>query len=282
MADGRLVMDAFGMVLDANDAVAALFGCPMDQLIGHNIGHFVALDPLPSTALGRAGGMDALLESVPVLSGLRGNGEPFFLELALTQAWFEGEAYFTGTLKEVSPPHTYEAGQGVATPTAQARAEADPAIPALRPLHVLLAEDHPVNQMLAGMLLGQLGHSHVAANHGQSALDLHAAEAFDLILMDVMMPVMDGLEAMAAVRAREAGTGSYTPVIVVTAHAMAGDRERFLAAGADGYVSKPISAHSLQGEMLRVMSLARPRQGADLDSSQRASNLLSPTAGSVD
>lgn len=273
-ADGLLVIDGFGTVLDANSAAAALFACPIDQLIGHNIGHFVALDKLPSTALGRAGGMNALLESPQVLSGLRSDGESFFLHLALRQVWFKDEAYYMGLLQEVK-----EAPAAPAAPKPDAAARQPPMdavppdTPALRPLHILLAEDHPVNQMLAGMLLTQLGHSHVAANNGQEALDLHAAERFDLILMDMMMPVMDGLAAMAEVRSREAGSMQRTPVVVVTAHAMPGDRERFLAAGADGYVSKPISADALQAEMLRVM-------GAH--SSQTASNLLSPPPGSVD
>lgn len=149
--------------------------------------------------------------------------------------------------------------------------------PPLRPLHILLAEDHPVNRMLAGMLLTQIGHSHATACNGQEALDLHAQQAFDLVLMDVMMPLLDGLGAMAEVRKREAGGARRTPIIVVTAHAMTGDRERFLAAGADGYVSKPISAHSLQAEMLRVME-AVDAAGV----SQARPNLLSPPADRVD
>lgn len=130
-----------------------------------------------------------------------------------------------------------------------------PDIPRLSPLHILLAEDHPINQMLAGLLLTQLGHTHATANNGQEALDLLERAQFDLVLMDVMMPVMDGLSAMAEVRAREAGSGRRTPIVVLTAHAMTGDRERFIGAGADGYVSKPISPQALQAEMRRVMDL---------------------------
>jgi CheY-like chemotaxis protein len=128
-------------------------------------------------------------------------------------------------------------------------------------LNILLAEDHPINQKLAGLLLSKMGHRFVLAENGQVALDMLAQENFDLILMDVMMPEMDGPTAVAELRQREAGTGRHTPVLMVTAHAMTGDRERFLENGADGYVSKPISAQALQAEIARVMrkATAAPR-----------------------
>ncbi|HRK38167.1 MAG TPA: ATP-binding protein [Burkholderiaceae bacterium] len=124
---------------------------------------------------------------------------------------------------------------------------------AVRPLKILVAEDHPINQKLAGLLLAKMGHSHVMVENGQLALDALAREPFDLVLMDVMMPEKDGPAAVAELRQREAGTGQHTPVLMVTAHAMTGDRERFLDNGADGYVSKPISAQALQAEIARVM-----------------------------
>jgi PAS domain S-box-containing protein len=128
-------------------------------------------------------------------------------------------------------------------------------------LNILLAEDHPINQKLAGLLLSKMGHRFVLAENGQVALDMLAQENFDLILMDVMMPEMDGPTAVGELRQREAGTGRHTPVLMVTAHAMTGDRERFLENGADGYVSKPISAQALQAEIARVMrkAAAAPR-----------------------
>jgi hypothetical protein len=121
-------------------------------------------------------------------------------------------------------------------------------------LRVLVAEDNMVNQVLTGFLLKQLGHIGVMADDGHQALEMLAKETFDVVLMDVMMPVVDGLAAMAALHESEAGTGRRTPVVMVTAHAMTGDRERFMAAGADGYVSKPISAQSLQSEIARVIA----------------------------
>ena len=122
-----------------------------------------------------------------------------------------------------------------------------------RALHVLLAEDHPINQKLASLLLAKMGHSVVLAEDGAVALQALQRERFDLVLMDVMMPVVDGLTALAELRQQEAAGAPRTPVLMVTAHAMTGDRERFMAAGADGYVSKPISAKALEAEMRRVV-----------------------------
>ena len=132
----------------------------------------------------------------------------------------------------------------------------DDVVHPVRALHILLAEDHPINQKLAGLLLTKMGHSFVLAENGLVALEALAKDTFDLVLMDVMMPEMDGQAAVIELRKREADTGRHTPVLMVTAHAMTGDRERFMAGGADGYVSKPISAQALQSEIARVMRVA--------------------------
>jgi len=110
------------------------------------------------------------------------------------------------------------------------------------PLRVLLAEDGLVNQKVAVSLLEQRGHGVTVANNGQEALVALDGGAFDVVLMDVQMPTMDGFEATARIRQKEAGTGRHIPIIAMTAHAMKGDRERCLAAGMDGYIAKPIRA----------------------------------------
>jgi len=99
-----------------------------------------------------------------------------------------------------------------------------------------------------------MGHTCVLAEDGEQALAQLAGQRFDLVLMDVMMPRMDGLTALGRLRELESGAPRRTPVLMVTAHAMTGDRERFMAAGADGYVSKPISATLLAQEMTRVVN----------------------------
>ena len=107
-------------------------------------------------------------------------------------------------------------------------------------LEVLLAEDHPVNQKVAVRMLERLGHSVVVAPDGAHALRALRSGRFDVVLMDLQMPEMDGFEAVRAIRAGEAGTGRRLPVLALTAHAMQGDRERCLDAGFDGYLAKPV------------------------------------------
>jgi signal transduction histidine kinase/ActR/RegA family two-component response regulator len=108
------------------------------------------------------------------------------------------------------------------------------------PLRVLLAEDNAVNQHLARTLLERRGYTVTVAANGREALAATEREAFDLVLMDVQMPEMDGFEATATLREKEKDTGEHLPIIAMTAHAMKGDRQRCLDAGMDGYVAKPI------------------------------------------
>jgi signal transduction histidine kinase/ligand-binding sensor domain-containing protein/ActR/RegA family two-component response regulator len=114
-----------------------------------------------------------------------------------------------------------------------------------RPLRVLLAEDNPVNRVVAMRLLEKRGHSVAVAVNGREALDATEQRIFDVVLMDLEMPQMSGLEATAAIRKREQGTGTHLPIIAMTAHAMIGDREKCLAVGMDAYVSKPVRAEEL-------------------------------------
>jgi CheY-like chemotaxis protein len=125
-------------------------------------------------------------------------------------------------------------------------------------LRVLLAEDNPVNQLLAVRLLEKRGHRVVVASNGQEALAALAQETFDLVLMDVQMPLMDGFEATAAIRRQEKETGAHQVVIALTAHAMKGDRERCLYGGMDGYLTKPIRVEELNEVLDRCTAVARP------------------------
>ena len=123
------------------------------------------------------------------------------------------------------------------------------------PLRILLAEDNRVNQLLAVRMLEKRGHRVVAVQNGAEAIDAMESGRFDLALLDVQMPVMDGLEVARLTRLRECETGaSRIPLIALTAYAMSGDRERCLAAGMDGYVPKPIKLQ----ELLEVISKLRP------------------------
>jgi CheY-like chemotaxis protein len=121
-------------------------------------------------------------------------------------------------------------------------------------LRVLLVEDNPVNRLLMISLLKKRGHHVVVAENGQEAVDAHASEEFDVVLMDVQMPEMDGFEATAAIRITETTTGKHLPIIALTAHAMTGDKERCLAAGMDGYLTKPVRPSELYDTMENLAS----------------------------
>ena len=128
---------------------------------------------------------------------------------------------------------------------------------AARPLKVLVAEDNIINQKIVIGFLTQLGHTGVVVADGEKALKCLAKLKFDVVLMDVMMPTMDGLEALAAIRAQDATAGSYLPVIMATSHDEPGDGARFNRAGADGYLAKPMQMESLRAELNRVIGLRR-------------------------
>jgi CheY-like chemotaxis protein/HPt (histidine-containing phosphotransfer) domain-containing protein len=114
-----------------------------------------------------------------------------------------------------------------------------------QPLRILLAEDNVVNQRLAIRLLEKQGHTVVVVDNGQAAVAAVAQQHFDVALLDVQMPLLDGLAATAAIRAQEQTTGTHLPILAMTAYAMKGDAERCLAAGMDGYLAKPIKAEAL-------------------------------------
>jgi two-component system sensor histidine kinase/response regulator len=124
-------------------------------------------------------------------------------------------------------------------------------------LRVLLAEDNAVNQRLATRLLEKRGHSVVVAGDGREALAAIAKESFDLVLMDVQMPEMDGFEATAAIREKEKSSGVYLPIVALTAHAMKGDREKCLAGGMDGYLTKPIRPQELDEVLQQYLPLRK-------------------------
>ena len=109
----------------------------------------------------------------------------------------------------------------------------------------MLAEDCPVNQEVAVGLLELQGHTVHVVNNGREAVDAARQRPFDLVLMDVEMPEIDGLEATRLIRASEHGTGRHTPIVAMTAHAVTGFEQKCLAAGMDGYISKPIDPQQL-------------------------------------
>lgn len=118
---------------------------------------------------------------------------------------------------------------------------------------MLVADDNPVNLRVATRVLREMGHSGVLVTDGEKALKAMDAQTFDVALMDVTMPVLDGLSTVAEIRRREQQGRKKTPVIMVTAFDLPSDRARMLAAGADGYVPKPLDRQTLEVELQRVL-----------------------------
>jgi len=124
-----------------------------------------------------------------------------------------------------------------------------------RQMSILVAEDNPVNQAVIIRALQKMGHSVTLAQNGKEALTLATRDRFELAFMDVQMPEMDGLSATGAIRTRELGTGRHLPIFAMTAHAMKGDRERCLAAGMDGYITKPVRFSDIEQALAQVQGL---------------------------
>jgi CheY-like chemotaxis protein len=144
-------------------------------------------------------------------------------------------------------------------------------------LRVLVAEDNAVNRLLARKLLEKHGNSVTVVENGRQAIEAIARERPDLVLMDVQMPVMDGLEAIRIVRVSEQSSGLRLPIIALTAHAMKGDRERCLDAGADEYLTKPIRAAEMFAAIDRINNLAsHTRSSAPVDHTADISALSLP------
>jgi signal transduction histidine kinase/ActR/RegA family two-component response regulator len=173
-----------------------------------------------------------------------------FVEMMGGRLWLESQpergSAFHFTVKVGVPP-------SAASPAmTQAAHDGRPTPP---PLRILLAEDNRVNQLVTVRLLEKEGHRVKIAANGRAALEALEDDDFDLALMDLQMPEMDGFDATAIIRERERATGAHLPIIALTANAMVGDQERCLQAGMDGYVSKPIDVRRLLAEIHRVQSL---------------------------
>jgi len=131
-------------------------------------------------------------------------------------------------------------------------------------LRVLVAEDNAVNQTLARRLLEKRGYAVTVVPDGRAALDAFFSQPFDIVLMDVQMPTLDGFEATAAIRRHEQSTGTHVPIVAMTAHAIKGDEQRCLSAGMDSYIAKPIRAEELYGTLEKLLGQALATSSVDL------------------
>jgi len=164
-----------------------------------------------------------------------------------------GAAHLIKPIKQSELFDAIVASLGVAEHVKLAAGEPSPAVAGTLPLHILLAEDSSTNQRLAVGLLSKWGHRITVVKNGQEAVAAVENESFDLVLMDVQMPEMDGYQATSVIREREARMGGHVPIVALTAHAMKGDQERCLSAGMDGYVAKPIRRAELEHVIDKVL-----------------------------
>jgi len=134
--------------------------------------------------------------------------------------------------------------------------QAPPGKPSVR-WRVLVAEDIPSQQKLLATFLTKYGHTVHTADHGEAAINVFRQEPLDIVLMDVQMPGLNGLDAMRAIRAQEVESGCHIPIVAVTAHALTGDQEKCLAAGADAYLRKPLNLAELMTLLNRLIDEAR-------------------------
>lgn len=190
-------------------------------------------------------------------------------------------------LQRRQSPEETPATPDSAQPTTVTPSGSDDSSPRSREFHVLLVEDNVVNQRLATRLLESEGYQVSLASNGREAVDAVTSGSFDLILMDVQMPIMDGFAATAAIREYEVAAENKTPIIAMTAHAMTGDREHCLDAGMDGYLTKPIDTQSLF-ELLSQYEASAPLRTAGASKASESATLidvdelLARTGGSED
>jgi PAS domain S-box-containing protein len=168
---------------------------------------------------------------------------------------FKASELFNSIVKVLGPGSLEQAARGPSTPPTGKEAspaqdgDMQPVVPSMK---VLVAEDNAINQALVRSLLHKQGHKVVLVANGREAVDVYQQQSFDVVLMDVQMPVLDGFEATRLIREHQKGTGKRTPIYAMTAHAMKGDRERCLEMGMDGYLAKPISAAELWKTLSRL------------------------------
>jgi len=160
-------------------------------------------------------------------------------EIRLDSAPGRGATFFFTVMLPAAAPGGDESPESVSMPSRSAT------LGAAQPRHILLAEDNRINQKVAARMLEDAGHRVHIVTNGREALDALERLAFDLVLMDVHMPEMDGIETTLAVRSREKLSGTHLPIIALTAAAMKGDLDKCIAAGMDGYVSKPVTREAL-------------------------------------
>jgi phosphate ABC transporter ATP-binding protein len=238
VAGGAEALAALGQARDLGEPFAlVLLDALMPGIDGFTLAARIKADP-------KLTGTIVMMLTSNDQSGILERSQALGIAASLTKPIRQSELYKTlvTILGEAPAAEPRASSEG---PGAEWMSEPELEATTARRLKILVAEDHEINQKVASRILEKLKHVVVMVGDGLEALEFLRREAFDLVLMDVQMPTMDGFEAIAAIRAAEQPTGRHIPAIAVTAHAMKGDRERCLRAGFDGYVSKPLRAGNL-------------------------------------
>lgn len=269
---GEVVLNVERQEVDADSLIHLLFsvhdtgiGIPAEQL-DRIFSRFVQADSSTTRKFGGSGlGLTITTRIIEAMRGRiwaesePGNGSTFRFTLAFP----EGSATEEPGSGSASAGQTAVPKVALVAPRQQTVEQRESQKSVLPPLRVLVAEDGKSNQLLVKTLLEKWGHTVTLAENGQTAVDRWNCEPFDLILMDVTMPEMDGLEATRVIREQEALSGQHIPIIAMTARVMQGDLEECLQAGMDGYVSKPIHKQALDAEMARFFPETKPDSQAD-------------------
>jgi len=219
-----------------------------------------------------------MMNGAIVVDSELGEGSTFSFSVVVRRSDVDVATLDGGRGSGRAPVHAeVEIDLGDAAVEADLRRAEQPAADATRPgdslpagLRVLVADDNVINQRLASALLESRGQVATVVGDGQEAVEALADREFDIVLMDVQMPRVDGVEATRAIRAGEQWTGRHVPIIALTAHAMSGDRERFLEAGMDAYVPKPLDARLLFDTMEKLLPVAAPASGSDVSTAPPA------------
>ncbi len=238
-----------GTILELNPAFSRILGRPAQEVIGRKLRELEPCVPHGVDDILRAFAKRTLTKPLELFQDIGGVSllvvvRPFYAEEALR--------FVAITAVDITAARRT---QRIAEDTSRAQRLVDPRSPRGRHLRILVADDNTINQRVASNLLTNMGHAAVVVDDGAGALDILKRERFDLVLMDIQMPVKDGLTATREIRSGASGVAdAMVPIAAMTAHALEGDRESCLEAGMDDFLAKPIRPEELERIIERLVS----------------------------
>jgi PAS domain S-box-containing protein len=248
-------MDAAGRITDWNRQAETTFGWPSEEAIGRFLAETIlVVEFRAGLTWFLPGGKDGMVNRRFESRAVDRHGREFPVELALWEVnGAGGSASFHALIHDISERRVAEDAMRLALSAALAAVAQMPRHSDSSRGRILVVDDYPVSQLVASAIIEQLGYQVDLANSGPEALTAIQFTHYDVILMDCVMPVMDGYEATSLIRRLE-GPSRHTPIVALTAESMTGDREKCLAAGMDDYVSKPFDPAALSDALARCTS----------------------------